>query len=38
MTMSPSEELQQTRIPLNTGAEMMPAIGFGTLITDPAKA
>jgi diketogulonate reductase-like aldo/keto reductase len=38
MTMSPSEELQQTRIPLNTGAEMMPAIGFGTLIPDPAKA
>jgi aldehyde reductase len=31
-----SSELQMTRIPLNSGAGHMPALGFGTLIPDPA--
>ena len=29
-------ELRMTRIPLSQGAGQMPALGFGTLIPDPA--
>ncbi|WP_026359576.1 aldo/keto reductase [Sphingomonas sp. PR090111-T3T-6A] len=36
--MSPSEAFQQTRIPLHSGTGSIPAIGFGTLIADPAAA
>ncbi len=31
-----SSDLRMTRIPLNQGAGHMPALGFGTLIPDPA--
>jgi alcohol dehydrogenase (NADP+) len=31
-----SSDLRMTRIPLNYGAGHMPALGFGTLIPDPA--
>jgi alcohol dehydrogenase (NADP+) len=31
-----SADLRMTRIPLNHGAGQMPALGFGTLIPDPA--
>ena len=31
-----SSDLRMTRIPLNHGAGHMPALGFGTLIPDPA--
>jgi alcohol dehydrogenase (NADP+) len=31
-----SADLRMTRIPLNLGAGQMPALGFGTLIPDPA--
>ncbi|MGA8499916.1 MAG: aldo/keto reductase [Candidatus Sulfotelmatobacter sp.] len=31
-----SSDLRMTRIPLNNGAGHMPALGFGTLIPDPA--
>jgi alcohol dehydrogenase (NADP+) len=31
-----STDLRMTRIPLNNGAGRMPALGFGTLIPDPA--
>src|SRR5271170_4439018 len=31
-----SSDLRMTRIPLNHGAGQMPALGFGTLIPDPA--
>src|ERR1700758_2996322 len=31
-----SSDLRMTRIPLNHGAGRMPALGFGTLIPDPA--
>jgi len=34
--MNPSSDLQMTRIPLKHGAGHMPALGFGTLIPDPA--
>ncbi len=34
--MSQSSDLRMTRIPLNHGAGKMPALGFGTLIPDPA--
>jgi alcohol dehydrogenase (NADP+) len=34
--MNASSDLQMTRIPLNHGAGHMPALGFGTLIPDPA--
>jgi aldehyde reductase len=34
--MSQSPDLRTTRIPLNHGAGKMPALGFGTLIPDPA--
>jgi alcohol dehydrogenase (NADP+) len=34
--MDASVDLQMTRIPLNHGAGHMPALGFGTLIPDPA--
>jgi len=34
--MSQSPDLRMTRIPLNHGAGKMPALGFGTLIPDPA--
>src|SRR5436190_20772336 len=30
------DPLRYTRIPLNNGAGAMPALGFGTLIPDPA--
>ena len=33
--MNPSSDLRMTRIPLNSGAGKMPALGFGTLIPDP---
>lgn len=36
--MSPSENFQQQRIPLNSGTGAIPAIGFGTLIPDPVAA
>jgi alcohol dehydrogenase (NADP+) len=36
MTMTESPALRMTRIPLNHGAGPMPALGFGTLIPDPA--
>ena len=32
-----SSELRMTRIPLNHGTGHMPALGFGTLIPDPAE-
>jgi alcohol dehydrogenase (NADP+) len=32
-----SSDLRTARIPLNHGAGQMPALGFGTLITDPAE-
>ncbi|MGC2705775.1 MAG: aldo/keto reductase, partial [Candidatus Acidiferrales bacterium] len=31
-----SPDLRVTRIPLRDGAGQMPALGFGTLIADPA--
>ena len=31
-----SSDLRMTKIPLNHGAGHMPALGFGTLIPDPA--
>src|SRR5277367_2876799 len=31
-----SSDLRMTRIPLSHGAGQMPALGFGTLIPDPA--
>ena len=34
--MSASADLRMTRIPLNHGGGQMPALGFGTLIPDPA--
>jgi alcohol dehydrogenase (NADP+) len=34
--MNASSDLRMTRIPLNRGAGQMPALGFGTLIPDPA--
>jgi aldehyde reductase len=34
--MNPSSDLRMTRIPLNHGAGQMPALGFGTLIPEPA--
>ncbi len=34
--MNESLDLRQTRIPLSHGAGYMPALGFGTLIPDPA--
>ncbi|MGC2164097.1 MAG: aldo/keto reductase [Silvibacterium sp.] len=34
--MSESSELRMTRMPLNHGGGSMPALGFGTLIPDPA--
>ena len=34
--MSESSDLRMTRIPLRHGAGHMPALGFGTLISDPA--
>jgi aldehyde reductase len=34
--MNASSDLWMTRIPLNLGAGHMPALGFGTLIPDPA--
>src|ERR1700751_5913165 len=34
--MMESSDLRMTRIPLNHGAGQMPALGFGTLIPDPA--
>jgi alcohol dehydrogenase (NADP+) len=34
--MDASSDLRMTRIPLNHGAGHMPALGFGTLIPDPA--
>jgi alcohol dehydrogenase (NADP+) len=34
--MNASSDLRMTRIPLNHGAGQMPALGFGTLIPDPA--
>ena len=33
--MNPSSDLRMMRIPLNSGAGKMPALGFGTLIPDP---
>lgn len=36
--MSPSERLQQKRIPMNIGGLSIPAVGFGTLIPDPVAA
>src|SRR6202453_2646981 len=34
--MTESADLRMTRIPLNQGAGLMPALGFGTLVPDPA--
>ena len=34
--MTESSDFRLTRIPLNNGASHMPALGFGTLIPDPA--
>ena len=34
--MNAPADLRMTRIPLNNGAGHMPALGFGTLIPDPA--
>jgi alcohol dehydrogenase (NADP+) len=34
--MTASQELRLTKIPLHHGAGAMPALGFGTLIPDPA--
>src|SRR6201993_1012552 len=34
--MNASSDLRMTRIPLSHGAGQMPALGFGTLIPDPA--
>jgi alcohol dehydrogenase (NADP+) len=34
--MTESSDLRLTRIPLNNGSGYMPALGFGTLIPDPA--
>ena len=31
-----ASDLRMTRMPLNNGAGDMPALGFGTLIPDPA--
>jgi alcohol dehydrogenase (NADP+) len=36
VTMIESSDLRMTRIPLNHGGGHMPALGFGTLIPDPA--
>jgi alcohol dehydrogenase (NADP+) len=35
--MTESSELRMKRIPLNNGSGRMPAVGFGTLIPDPAQ-
>ena len=35
--MTGSSDLRLTRIPLNNGSGHMPALGFGTLIPDPAE-
>jgi alcohol dehydrogenase (NADP+) len=35
--MNASSDLRMTRIPLNSGAGRIPALGFGTLIPDPAQ-
>src|ERR1700744_1803522 len=34
--MTGTSDLRMTRIPLNNGGGQMPALGFGTLIPDPA--
>ncbi|WP_433971331.1 aldo/keto reductase [Tunturiibacter lichenicola] len=34
--MSTASDLRDTKLPLNHGAGLMPALGFGTLIPDPA--
>jgi diketogulonate reductase-like aldo/keto reductase len=34
--MTPQDTLRDTRIPLNNGSGAIPAVGFGTLIPDPA--
>src|ERR1700684_1818438 len=34
--MADSDPLRYTKIPLNNGSGAMPAVGFGTLIPDPA--
>ena len=34
--MNASSDLRMTRLPLNHGAGLIPALGFGTLIPDPA--
>jgi alcohol dehydrogenase (NADP+) len=34
--MTESSDLRMTRLPLNHGSDNMPALGFGTLIPDPA--
>jgi alcohol dehydrogenase (NADP+) len=34
--MMEASDLRMTRMPLNNGAGDMPALGFGTLIPDPA--
>jgi hypothetical protein len=34
--MATPDTLRYTRIPLNNGAGAIPAVGFGTLIPDPA--
>jgi alcohol dehydrogenase (NADP+) len=36
MTMTESSDLRMKRLPLNQGHGQMPALGFGTLIPDPA--
>ncbi len=33
--MSDADGLRYTKIPLNNGSDMIPALGFGTLIPDP---
>jgi alcohol dehydrogenase (NADP+) len=36
VTMIESSDLRLTKMPLNDGSGYMPALGFGTLIHDPA--
>jgi len=35
--MTESPDFRQTKLPLNSGAAYIPALGFGTLISDPAE-
>jgi hypothetical protein len=37
MTTNQPSDLRLAKIPLNSGSSAIPALGFGTLIPDPAE-